>query len=134
MTEGRSMRAVRGATTVTYGGSSSADSARTATQELLGELLARNDLHVDDVVSAVFTLTPDLAGAAPALAAREVGWHEVPMLIAAEAQAQGSLPRCIRVLLHVETNRPRAGMRHVYLGGARVLRPDLEGDTRPEGH
>ncbi|MDB4880217.1 MAG: aroH [Gemmatimonadetes bacterium] len=134
MTEQRRMRALRGATTVADGGSTSTESARGATQELLAELLARNDLQVDDVVSALFTLTPDLAGAAPARAAREAGWHEVPMLTAAEANAQGSLRRCIRVLLHVESTRPRSAMRHVYLGGARVLRPDLEGEGSAGEH
>lgn len=125
MSEGRAMRALRGATTVPHGGISCADSAREATRELLGALLDRNGLTPDDVVSALFTITADLAGAAPALAAREAGWHDVPMITAAEAPAPGSLGRCIRVLLHVETTRARAAMRHVYLAGARVLRPDL---------
>lgn len=123
------VRAIRGATTVEAGGAPDADSARSATQELLRSLLERNGLTVDDVVSALFTLTPDLYSAAPALAARESGWQDIPMLTASEAPSERSLPRCIRVMLHVESTRARAEMRHVYLHGAQVLRPDWTGEA-----
>ena len=125
MTVPLAVRALRGATTVDDTGTSLAEAARAATQELLRALLERNGLTADDVVSAFFTVTPDLYTAAPAAAAREAGWHEVPMLTASEAPAEHGLPRCIRVLLHVETRRPRSELRHVYLNGATVLRPDL---------
>jgi chorismate mutase len=127
------VRALRGATTVAPGATTIAEGTRRATQELLRELLARNGLGTDDVISAFFTITPDLAEGAPARAARDDGWHEVPMLTAGEAAAAASLPqalpRCVRVLLHVHTSRPRAAMRHVYLHDADVLRPDLAAGT-----
>lgn len=128
MSERPTVRALRGATTVDTVGIP-AETARDATQELLRALLERNGLTVDDVISALFTLTPDLYSAAPARAAREAGWTDVPMLTATEAPAEQSLSRCIRVMLHVETTRSRDAMRHVYLHGARVLRPDLPGDA-----
>lgn len=125
MSEPSAVRALRGATTVEADGSATADAAGTATRELLRALLELNALTVDDVISAVFTLTPDLYEAAPARAAREAGWTDVPMLTASEAPTASGLPRCIRVLMHVQTPRPRAALRHVYLHGARALRPDL---------
>jgi chorismate mutase len=128
MTSASSVRALRGATTVAPDAAVAAGT-KIATQELLRELLEQNGLRTDDVISAFFTITPDLAEGAPALAAREEGWHDVPMLTAGEAPAAPSLPqslpRCVRVLLHVQTARPRAAIRHVYLHDARVLRPDL---------
>ena len=133
MSEARAVRALRGATTVEQGGVT-ADAARDATQELLRALLEQNGLTVHDVISALFTGTPDLYAAHPARAARAAGWHEVPMLTATEAPAEQSLPRCLRVLMHVETTRPRGDMRHVYLRGARVLRPDLLGDDPGAAH
>jgi chorismate mutase len=134
MSQRSAVRAIRGATTVDTGGPSAADAARAATQELLRTMLERNALTVEDVVSAVFTITPDLYEAAPALAAREAGWHEVPMLTAAEAPSALGLARCIRVLVHVETPRPRTAMCHVYLHGARVLRPDLARAPQQTSH
>lgn len=126
------VRALRGATTVDSAGAP-ADAARDATQEMLRALLELNGLTVDDIISALFTLTPDLYSAAPAQAAREAGWHDVPMLTATEAPAEQSLPRCIRVMLHVETTRARDELRHVYLHDARVLRPDLLHDAEEDG-
>ena len=116
------VRAVRGAITV------AADDAaliREATLELLRAMLTHNELQPSQLVSAIFTVTPDLTSEFPARAAREVGWHDVPMLCAQEIAVPDALPRCVRVLLHVETSRPRALMRHVYLRDAVVLRPDL---------
>jgi chorismate mutase len=118
----RHVRAVRGATTVE---ADAPDGIREATRTLLAELLARNGLGPDDVVSALFTMTEDLSTEFPARAARELGWHDVPLLCMRELAVSGALPRCIRVLLHVETHRRRDEIRHVYLAGARVLRPDL---------
>ncbi|HEU4629420.1 MAG TPA: chorismate mutase [Gemmatimonadaceae bacterium] len=122
----RPVRAIRGAITV------AADDAalvRQATIELLQAMLAHNDLQPAQLVSAIFTVTPDLTSEFPARAARELGWREVPMLCAQEVAVPGALPRCLRVLLHAETGRPRALVRHVYLRDAVALRPDLA----PEG-
>ena len=100
-----------------------------ATRELLGTLLARNELQVAQVISAFFTCTGDLVSAYPAQAARDHGWRHVPMLCAAELPVRGALPRCIRVLLHVE--QPAAvPPRHAYLRDAAALRGDLE-DAAP---
>jgi chorismate mutase len=93
-----------------------------AVELLCAELTRDNALSADDIVSAIFTLTPDLNAAFPALSARKQGWGDVPMICARELSVPGSLPRVCRVLLHV--NRTEKG-KHVYLGGARALRPDL---------
>jgi chorismate mutase len=118
----RRIRAVRGATTVDR---DAAAEIREATRELLGEIVRRNALAVDDVVSAFFTVTPDLTAEFPARAARELGWADVPLLCTMEIPVPGALARCIRVLLHVESARPRDEIAHVYLRDARSLRPDL---------
>ena len=73
----------------------------------------------------LFTVTDDLRAEFPARAARELGWTDVPLLCTVEIPVPGALRRCIRVLMHVETDRPRGAIRHVYLGDARGLRPDL---------
>ena len=100
-----------------------------ATRELLDTLLARNGLEVAQVISAYFTCTADVVSAYPAQAARDLGWRHVPMLCAADLPVPGALPRCIRVLLHVQ--QPAAlPPRHAYLRDAAVLRGDLE-DAAP---
>jgi chorismate mutase len=121
----RSIRALRGATTV-----SSDDPLliREGVQELLETLLEENDLTPGEIISAVFTATPDLVSEFPAHAARLFGWDDVPLLCAQELPVPGSLPRCVRVLLHVETSRPRNEMRHAYLREAVLLRQDLLSD------
>ncbi|HEU4563728.1 MAG TPA: chorismate mutase [Gemmatimonadaceae bacterium] len=113
--------AVRGATTVA---ADTKAELHAATRELLAELLARNAITADDVVSAVFTVTPDLTSDFPATAARAMGWTDVPLLSASEIAVAGALPRCIRVLLQVHTPPPVGGVRHAYLGEATRLRPD----------
>ncbi|MGE5926596.1 MAG: chorismate mutase [Gemmatimonadota bacterium] len=124
LTQEAGIAALRGATTVP---ADTPEALGDAVRELLAALLERNDLGTEAVVSAVFSVTPDLTSGFPALAAREAGWSSVPLLCAAEIAVPGSLPRCIRVLLHV---RSRAGRlpAHVYLREARTLRPDLEAD------
>ncbi|AIS01025.1 hypothetical protein SGLAU_25435 [Streptomyces glaucescens] len=92
---------------------------------LLKEIMAANDLVPDDLVSIVFTATSDLVSAFPAEAARDLGLTDVPLMCARELDVRGGLPRTVRILAHVETERARADIRHVYLGGAAVLRPDL---------
>jgi chorismate mutase len=118
----RPARAIRGATTVD---SDTPARIRQATRELLETIVSRNGITSADVISAIFTVTHDLTSEFPAHAARELGWLDVPLLCTLEIPVPGSLPRCIRVLLHVETSVPRAEIRHVYLHDARALRPDL---------
>lgn len=93
-----------------------------AVKQLCAEIEKRNRLEPADIVSAIFTLTPDLDADFPARAAREVGWGAVPLLCAQEVPVPGALPRVCRVLLHVRGKKPG---KHVYLGGAEKLRPDL---------
>ena len=118
----RTTRAIRGATTVD---SDSPEEIRRATRELLETIVARNGITKADVISAIFTVTHDLTSEFPAHAARELGWLEVPLLCTLEILVPGSLPNCIRVLLHVHTTASREDIRHVYLHAARALRPDL---------
>jgi chorismate mutase len=89
------------------------------------QILERNDLVEDDIISAIFTTTRDISSIFPATAVREIGFGAVPLLCAAEIDVPGSMPRCIRVLLHVHTNRSREEIHHVYLNGAQGLRDDL---------
>lgn len=118
----RRQHAIRGAISVAE---NDPQQIAAATRELLHEIIRRNSLETDEVVSALFTLTPDLTTAFPALAAREMGWVDVPLLCAAEIPVPGSLPLCLRTLVHVELRAPRRLDTHVYLQKAVVLRPDL---------
>lgn len=118
----RHVRAVRGAITVER---DEALLVRAATRELLAALVERNALRPGQVISAIFTVTPDITSEFPAHAARELGWMDVPLLCALEIPTPHGVARCIRVLLHVESKLARSDIRHVYLGGARSLRPDL---------
>jgi len=122
----RRARAIRGATTVD---GDTPEQIRSATRELLETIVARNGITRVDVISAIFTVTHDLTSDFPAHAARELGWLDVPLLCTLEIPVPGSLARCIRVLLHVETDVPRTGIKHVYLHAARTLRPDLVSDV-----
>ncbi|HEU4586667.1 MAG TPA: chorismate mutase [Gemmatimonadaceae bacterium] len=123
----RKMRAVRGATTVE---SDEAALIVSATRELLTTLAERNAFAPEQVISAIFTVTPDITSEFPARAARELGWVDVPLLCAMEIPTERGLARCIRVLLHIETDLPRSALRHVYLREAVELRPDLSGGSR----
>jgi len=96
-----------------------------ATSELLTEVVRANELGAADLISIVFTLTPDLTSCFPAAAARDLGLTDVPLLCATEVAVPGALPRVVRLLAHVESDRPRSAVRHVYLRGAARLRPDL---------
>lgn len=115
------VRGLRGATTVE---ADRAELIEEAVQELLVALLERNGLSVADVVSAWFTATSDLRSEFPAKGARELGWDDVPMLCAQEIDIDGALPRCLRVMLHVQVARTTT-LVPVYLSGAVGLRPDL---------
>jgi chorismate mutase len=95
-----------------------------ATDELLRALIEANGLEPDDIVSALFTVTRDLDAAFPARAAEEFGWNIVALLHATEIPVPGSLPKCIRLLIHAYTARNRSEIKHCYLRGATVLRPD----------
>lgn len=124
----RAVRAVRGATTVDYDDPSL---IYEAIRELLGALASLNDIGADDVVSAIFTATPDLRSAFPAAAAREFGWCDVPMLCATEIDVTGAQPRCLRVLLHVERTGAQPRLLPAYLRAAASLRPDLTAPAVP---
>ena len=117
-------RGIRGAITVE---ANTREAILQATRELLAAMLKVNEIDVDDVASAFFTTTPDLNAEFPALAAREMGWSHVALLCGHEMNVPGSLPMCLRILLLVNTGRPPADIRHVYLREARVLRPDFQG-------
>ncbi len=114
-------RGIRGATTAPI---NTAEDILEATRELVVALRHLNDLDTEDIASAIFTTTPDLTATFPALAAREVGWTEVPLICTHEMAVPGSLQKAIRVLLHVNTTRSASEVRHVYLKGAKQLRPE----------
>ena len=96
-----------------------------ATTELLRAVLERNALGQEDLISVVFTATPDLTSEFPAYAARQLGFVDVPLMCATEIAVAGAMPRVVRLLAHVETDLPRAAVHHVYLRGAAALRRDL---------
>ena len=116
-------RGIRGAATVE---ADSAPAILEATRQLLARLVEANSVDVADIASAIFTVTPDLRAAFPAQAARELGWQHVALLDAQEIPVPGSLPRCVRVLVHWNTATPQQEIRHIYLGEAASLRPDLQ--------
>ena len=115
------MRGIRGATVAA---ADTPDAIRGATRELLLALTEANGLDPADVASVIFTVTPDLTAEAPARAARELGWEEAALLCVAEMPVPGGLPRCIRVLIHWNTEKWSDEIRHVYLHAALQLRPD----------
>ena len=116
------VRGIRGATTVDEDTAADIDRAVIA---LLTELFDRNDLHNEDLVSVILTATDDLHAKFPAASARTFGLGDVPLLCARELDIEGATPRCIRVLVHVNTERRRDELHHVYLEGAVGLRDDL---------
>jgi chorismate mutase len=117
------VRGIRGATSVE---ADVPELILAATRELLLELLRANGLEsFEDIVSAIFTTSPDLTSTFPAEAARSIGMRQVPLLCASEISVPGSLPRCIRVLLHVNTDKTQAEINHIYLHEAKRLRPDM---------
>lgn len=118
-----SVRGIRGATSVEE---DRPELILQATRALLQELLSVNGIEeFDEIVSAIFTTSPDLTSTFPAEAARGLGMTLVPLLCASEIAVPKSLPRCIRVLLHVNTSKRQADMQHVYLNEAKKLRPDM---------
>jgi chorismate mutase len=101
------------------------DEILAGTTELVTEVMSRNELSTEDVISVLFTATPDLTAEFPALAARKLGFQEVPLLCASEIDVPGAMPRVVRLMMHVETTKPRSALQHVYLRGATALRLDI---------
>ena len=118
------VRALRGATTLDHDNESEMTER---VQALVKAMMVRNDIDHDDIISMIFTATEDLICAFPAAAARAAGLGDVPLLCARELSVVGATPRCVRVLMHVSTERTRSELRHVYLEGAAGLRDDLPG-------
>jgi chorismate mutase len=118
------VRALRGATTLDV---DTPEHMHERVQALLREMLDRNGAQHDDLVSILFTATDDLHSMFPAAAARAIGLGDVPLICARELDVDGGTPRCVRVLMHLTTERGRGELRHVYLEGAKGLRDDLPG-------
>ena len=116
------VRGVRGAVLLS---ADDADEMTEAVVELLTQMLSRNELDVDDLISIVFTATPDLHCAFPAAAARTLGLHDVPLMCAQEIDVHDAPRRVIRILAHVNTDRERRDITHIYLRGAEILRQDI---------
>jgi len=117
-----SFRALRGATTIDE---DTPEQISERVVELLGAMMKQNAVEHDDLISVLFTATDDIHSMFPALAARQIGWGDVPLLCARELDITGATPLCIRVLVHLMSERGRGELHHVYLHGARGLRDDL---------
>lgn len=115
-------RGVRGATTIQH---DTRDEILTATRQLLALMIRRNGIDPTDVGSAIFTVTKDVTAEFPALAARQLGWIDVPLLCGYEVSVPDSLPRCIRILIHWNTVKTQREIQHTYIRQAASLRPDL---------
>ena len=114
-------RGIRGATTAD---ANTREAILEATREMLERLIAENDLRTEDIASAIFSTTPDLNAEFPAVAARELGWLDTALLCTHEMAVPGSLQGCVRVLIHWNTSRRADEIRHVYIRGAKNLRPE----------
>lgn len=114
-------RGIRGATTAT---ANTAEDILEATQQLVTSLIDLNDISSEDIASAIFTTTTDLTAMFPAMAARSFGWTDVPMICSHEMAVPGALTKAVRVLVHVNTRKTPDEIRHVYLKGAKQLRPE----------
>jgi chorismate mutase len=115
-------RGVRGATTIA---ANTREEILTATRQLLALMIRSNGIESQDVASALFSTTPDVDAEFPALAARQLGWLDVPLLCSHEMAVPGSLPLCIRVMIHWNTDKPQNEIEHIYVRDAKRLRPDL---------
>jgi len=120
------VRAVRGATTVE---NNDALEIIDETRNLLEEMIKKNEIKQDDVASVVFTVTKELNAAFPAVAARQIGWTDVALMCMSEIDVPGSLEKCIRVLIHINTEKKNSEIQNVYLKGAKILRPDLAAES-----
>ena len=122
------VRGIRGATTAD---ANTCEAILDATRELLTAIVRANDLRVPEIASVLFTMTFDLNAVFPARAARDLGWTNVALLDAQAPKVDGDLPRCIRVLIHWNTERAATEIRHVYLREAQKLRPDHAAESKP---
>lgn len=116
------VRSVRGAITVSE---NTNKSILEGTKELLVEIINRNELDNASIISAIFSVTKDLNATFPAIAARELGWNDISLMCTNEIDVPNSLEKCIRVLIHFNTEKKNDEIKHVYLKGATVLRPDI---------
>jgi chorismate mutase len=116
------VRAVRGAIQVD---ANERQQILDGTTELIETVMTKNNLTTDDLISVIFTATTDLDAEFPAYAARQLGFHDVPLLCTTEIPVPGSMPRVLRLMAHIESEKPRAELHHVYLRGAAALRRDL---------
>jgi len=116
-------RGVRGATTIEH---NTREEILSATEELLRKMVEANGIHPEDVASVIFTTTPDINAEYPAFAARLMGWLNTPLLCGHEMNVPHGLQKCIRILLHWNTDKPARQIRHIYIKGAVNLRPDLK--------
>jgi len=119
------VRAIRGAITVEE---NNYCEIIDATKEILEEIVNKNDLNQDDIISVIFSVTKDLDAAFPAVAARQLGWTDVALMCTNEIQVPGSLEKCIRALVHINSDKNKNEIKHIYLKGARALRTDLESE------
>lgn len=119
------VRAIRGATTVI---NNDADEIIIETEKLLNDIIEKNSLGEDDIISIIFTVTQDLNAAFPAVAARKIGYTNAALMCMNEIDVPGSLKKCIRIMMHINTDKKREDIKHIYLNGAKVLRPDLDND------
>jgi chorismate mutase len=116
------LRALRGATSIPE---DSAGEVVSATAELLQVMMERNQVSMEDLVSIIFTATPDITSEFPAAGARSIGISDIPLLCAREIDVEGAIPRVIRILMHIYTDKDYSSLRHVYLRDAKPLRADL---------
>jgi len=121
-----SVRGIRGATTVEL---NEKEEILNGTQDLLGQLLKKNQIKSEDIVSIFFSLTQDLNAEFPAIAARNLGLTDTPLLCLNEIAVPGSLAKCIRILIHVNSEKPQTEMTHLYLRRAEVLRPEFASNS-----
>ncbi len=124
-----SLRGIRGATTAS---ANTREDIIAATDRLLREMVGANSVRSEDIAAVFFTTTADLDAEFPAAAARKLGWPKVPLLCANEIDVPHRLKSCVRVLMLVNTDAAQAHVKHVYLAGAKRLRPDLSGEDNPE--
>ena len=117
-----SVRAIRGAVQLAV---DSKEEMFGEVPSLLLEMIKANGITEKDLISILFTVTPDITSDFPAAAARSLGWSEVPLICAVEIAVPGALPLVVRVLMHVESSKNRGNITHIYRGGAKALRPDL---------
>jgi len=116
------LRGIRGAITVPK---NTREDIISSTKTLLREMVSLNSVRISDIASVIFSVTKDLNAEFPAIAARKLGWKETPLLCTYEVDVKGSLKKCIRVLMHVNSGKEQSAIKHVYLRDAKKLRPDL---------